>query len=174
MKGPAKNDPKASEKFVDIMLDQSERMARLVNDLLSLSGIEMKAHVKPTGTADLLEIVKAVVSSLDKLTRQMGVEIVLNSQADRYLVNGDRDELMQVFENLIENGCKYGEEGGRVEIDLSIENPDENPYAVIIVRDFGPGIPMEHQHRITERFYRVDVARSREKQGGFKGWAQPV
>lgn len=171
LKGPAKNDPKASERFVEVMLDQSERMTRLVNDLLSLSGIEMKSHVKPSKIVDLMEIIRTVVDSLDKLARQMGVEILISSDAASYRVLGDRDELVQVFENLVENGCKYGDDGGRVEIDLKTEASEESSFVTVSVRDFGPGIPLEHQHRITERFYRVDVARSREKQGTGLGLA---
>ena len=167
LKGSAKNDPKAQERFLDTMLDQAERMSRLVNDLLSLSKIEMKSHVRPSEVVDLTEVIKSVVNSLERLASQMAVKIELEAP-EKFMINGDRDELVQVFENLIENGCKYGQDGERVIVKIFLDNPQE---VVVSVRDFGPGIAGEHQHRITERFYRVDVARSREKQGTGLGLA---
>ncbi len=167
LKGPAKDDPKAQARFIDTMLDQAERMSRLVNDLLSLSRIEMKSHLRPADQVDLTEVVTTVVNSLEGLAGQMGVEIEFAVDA-QYIVNGDRDELIQVFENIIENGCKYGQDGKRVIVSLNVEQPNR---VAVRVQDFGPGIEIEHQHRITERFYRVDVARSREKQGTGLGLA---
>lgn len=167
LKGPAKNDPKAQGKFIDTMLDQAERMSRLVNDLLSLSRIEMKSHLRPVDTVDLTEVITTVINSLEGLAHQMGVEIEFEAM-HHFMVNGERDELIQVFENIIENGCKYGQDGKRVLVQLSEEKPDQ---VVVRVQDFGPGIELEYQHRITERFYRVDVARSRQKQGTGLGLA---
>ncbi|MEM7216131.1 MAG: ATP-binding protein [Pseudomonadota bacterium] len=170
IKGPAKDDPKARERFTDVMLDQAGRMSRLVNDLLSLSRIEMKSHVKPSDTVSISEVLSAVAASLNAMAQQMDVEIELNIEEDLQII-GDRDELIQVFENLLENACKYGQEGKRVSVSLERSEEFGDPYALITVKDYGIGIAAEHQHRITERFYRVDVARSREKQGTGLGLA---
>lgn len=168
LKGPAKNDKKAQLKFYDTMQDQAERMSRLVNDLLSLSHIEMKSHVRPSSSVNITEAVKRVVDSLRPLANKMGVEIELDAPKN-LTVRGEDDELVQVFENLIENACKYGQDGELIKV--SVLTSEDNQNAEIKVRDFGPGIAEEHQRRITERFYRVDVARSREKQGTGLGLA---
>ena len=168
IKGPARKDEKAINRFTDVMLDQAQRMTRLVNDLLSLSRIETQAHVRPSDTIDLSEVLASVIGSLGSVATQLKVRIEFENPG---IVNilGDRDELLQVFENLIENACKYGQEGKRVLVSLDIDR-DQNEVTAS-VRDFGPGIALENQHRITERFYRVDVARSRAKQGTGLGLA---
>ncbi len=168
IKGPARKDEKAIDRFTDVMLDQAHRMTRLVNDLLSLSRIEMQSHVKPSQLIDLNEVVASVVDSLEGVAKRLSVKIELNSIGTVRIL-GDRDALLQVFENLIENACKYGEEGGKVIVSLELDEAEKQ--VTVCVQDFGPGIAMEHQHRITERFYRVDVARSREKQGTGLGLA---
>jgi len=170
IRGAAKNDKKATERFLGIMQDQAERMTRLVNDLLSLSRIEMKSHVRPSEQVDISNIVQTVVHSLDELARQMNVEIHYNAPEEIWII-GDQDELIQVFENLIENACKYGEEGERVDVTLKKNTTRNQAYVTFSVRDYGQGVAIEDQHRITERFYRVDVARSREKQGTGLGLA---
>lgn len=170
MKGPAKSDAKARARFLDIMLEQAERMSRLVNDLLSLSRIEMKSHLRPADRVNLSEVMGTVINALQPLVEQLEVSIDFNPGKPIY-VKGDRDELVQVFENIIENACKYGQDGGKVEVALVPDNEDEPTQVSVSVRDYGPGIAIEHQHRITERFYRVDVARSREKQGTGLGLA---
>lgn len=168
IKGPARKDDKAIDRFTDVMLDQAQRMARLVNDLLSLSRIEMQSHVRPSHTVNLSEIVTSVVKSLGSVADQLNVKIEYKAPG---VVNilGDRDELLQVFENLIENACKYGEEGEKVIV--SIDQDNDQKQVTVSIQDFGPGIALEHQQRITERFYRVDVARSRAKQGTGLGLA---
>ena len=168
IKGPARKDEKAIDRFTDVMLDQSHRMTRLVNDLLSLSKIEMQSHVKPSEVIDINEVVTSVVDSLESVAKRLNVKIEFNRSSPVKIL-GDRDALLQVFENLIENACKYGEEGEKVIVSLEVDQ--ENKQVTVSVKDFGPGIAVEHQHRITERFYRVDVARSREKQGTGLGLA---
>ncbi|GEM_PF-1740694 len=168
IKGPARKDEKAIDRFTDVMLDQAQRMTRLVNDLLSLSRIEMQSHVRPSEAVNLTEVISKVVNSLESVADRLNVKIQFDRSKEIYTL-GDRDELLQVFENLIENACKYGEDGKRVEVSLSV-NHDENEI-LASVQDFGPGIALEHQQRITERFYRVDVVRSREKQGTGLGLA---
>ena len=168
LQGPARNDPKAQERFIGIMLDQANRMSRLVDDLLSLSRLEMKAHLAPEDQVDLSALLGHVRDSLQPLAEEMGVEIHLALPESPALVQGDRDELVQVFENLISNACKYGQEGKRV--DVVAKSTPGQPVEVSVI-DYGPGIPVEHVPRLTERFYRVSVADSRSKKGTGLGLA---
>ncbi|HHZ07589.1 MAG TPA: phosphate regulon sensor histidine kinase PhoR [Rhizobiales bacterium] len=166
--GPARNDPRAQEKFLAIMQEQVTRMSRLVDDLMSLSRLELKAKLAPDDAVDLVPLIGSVCDALAPLADHVGVEIVRNVPEGPVIVRGDRDELTQVFENLIENACKYGQEGKTVEVTLSA--PDGQPPEVS-VRDHGPGIPEEHVPRLTERFYRVNVESSRSKKGTGLGLA---
>lgn len=168
MQGPARGDPKAQERFLAIMLDQANRMSRLVDDLLSLSRLELKAHLAPDQKVDLVPVIGHVRDSLAPLAKDLEVDIRLHLPEEKAEVLGDRDELVQVFENLIENACKYGQEGGVV--DVYVRNPPGGPVEVSVL-DFGPGIPAEHVPRLTERFYRVSVADSRSKKGTGLGLA---
>jgi two-component system phosphate regulon sensor histidine kinase PhoR len=172
LKGPARNDTAARERFLDIMEAQAKRMARLIDDLLSLSRIELAAHVRPETPVELLPIVRQVIDSLQMLARDRGVEISVIASKEPLIVSGDRDELTRVFENLVENALKYGASGKRVEIALSrafaVSGGEE---ALVSVRDYGPGISAEHLPRLTERFYRVDIAESREQGGTGLGLA---
>jgi two-component system phosphate regulon sensor histidine kinase PhoR len=167
LQGSARNDPQARERFLDIMKAQANRMARLIDDLLSLSRIELKAHVQPANQVDLAPIVRQVADGLLTLARDRGVEIRIDLPPEPLMVRADRDELIRVFENLVENALKYGAAGKRVDITLS---PSDNE-ALVAVRDYGPGIAPEHLPRLTERFYRVDVAESRAQGGTGLGLA---
>jgi two-component system phosphate regulon sensor histidine kinase PhoR len=169
LQGPARDDAKARERFLAIMREQADRMSRLVNDLLSLSRIEMKAHVRPSGTVDLVAVVNHVADSLEPLARDLGVAIETEAPDGAVKIVGDRDELTQVFENLIENACKYGQGGKRVVVTVTPATAATG--AQVSVRDFGPGIPEEHIPRLTERFYRVDVEDSRRHRGTGLGLA---
>jgi len=168
IQGPAKNDPKAQERFLGIMLDQATRMSRLVDDLLSLSRLELKSHIAPDQRVDLVPLIGHVRDSLLPLADDLGVEILVHKPDGPVEVMGDRDELVQVFENLIENACKYGQEGKVVDVHIRNEAGDGAEVRVI---DRGPGIPAEHVPRLTERFYRVSVADSRSKKGTGLGLA---
>ncbi len=169
LQGPAKNDPAARDRFLGIMNDQAGRMRRLINDLLSLSRVEMKAHVRPTDTVDLKSIVRQIVDGLDPLARELAVTVETVLPDAPVEVTGDRDELIQVFENLIENACKYGQSGKRVVVTVTPATAAAGP--AVAVRDFGPGIAEEHVPRLTERFYRVDVDVSRRHRGTGLGLA---
>ena len=148
------------------------RMARLIDDLLSLSRIELKAHLQPQTFADLVAIVRQVADGLQMLAHDRGVEIRIEMPQTPLAVRGDRDELIRVFENLIENALKYGASGKRVQVSGHREmGPDGEEEAVIAVHDFGPGIAPEHLPRLTERFYRVDVVESRAQGGTGLGLA---
>jgi two-component system, OmpR family, phosphate regulon sensor histidine kinase PhoR len=170
LQGSARNDTQARERFLDIMKAQANRMARLIDDLLSLSRIELKAHVQPAHQVDLAPIVRQVADGLQTLARDRGVEVRIDMPPEPLMARGDRDELIRVFENLIENALKYGAAGKRVEIALSRETAGDGE-ALVAVRDYGPGIAPEHLPRLTERFYRVDVTESRAQGGTGLGLA---
>lgn len=165
LRGPAKNDPAARDQFLQIMQNQTGRMARLIDDLLSLSRLEMKPHFKPGGRVDLRQTVEAVIDSLAPLASDTGVVIERQISDGAFEVQGDRDELFQVFQNLLENACKYGQAGGRVIVSMRRTLEGGEAAIEVTVRDFGPGIPAEHIPRVTERFYRVDVETSRAQKG---------
>jgi two-component system phosphate regulon sensor histidine kinase PhoR len=170
LQGPARDDPKARQRFLSIMQAQARRMARLIDDLLSLSRVELSAHVRPDTLIDLVPIVRQVIDGLEPLARERQVTIEAELPEAPVTVAGDREELLRVFENLIENALKYGAAGGKVVVSLTpspaLPGPGEAaPEYKVKVRDFGPGIAPEHLPRLTERFYRVDVGDSRA-QGG--------
>jgi two-component system phosphate regulon sensor histidine kinase PhoR len=171
LQGSARDDAKARDRFLAIMREQGRRMARLIEDLLSLSRIEQKQHVRPETVVDLAQTVRTVVDSLSPMASEFGVEIRLTA-AQPVLVIGDRDELVRVAENLIENAIKYGvrpesENASAVEVAVATTDKD----ATLSVRDYGYGIAPEHLPRLTERFYRVDAGQSRAKNGTGLGLA---
>ena len=170
LEGPARNDAKARERFLPIMAAQARRMSRLIDDLLSLSRIELNAHVRPESPVDPAAILSHVCDTLALLARDRQV-VIVQDYAPGLTIRGDRDELIRLFENLVENALKYGASGKTVEVSLAAEAPPAGRQAVVRVRDHGPGIPPEHLPRLTERFYRVDAAASREKGGTGLGLA---
>jgi two-component system phosphate regulon sensor histidine kinase PhoR len=172
LQGPARDDAPARERFLLIMQAQATRMARLIDDLLSLSRIELNAHLRPETPVEVVPIVRQVADGLETLARDRKVKVLIHAPAEPLIVPGDRDELIRVFENLVENALKYGASGKRIEIDfIRGETPDGAPEAQVSVRDHGPGIAPEHLPRLTERFYRVDVADSRAQGGTGLGLA---
>lgn len=170
LQGPAREDPAAREKFLGIMASQAARMTRLIDDLLSLSRVEMRVHLRPTGLVDLNEIASYVAQTLEPLAEGYKATIHLHALPGPARVRGDREELVQVLQNLVHNSLKYGREGGRVDIRLSRESGKPRRIAVA-VSDDGPGIAPEHLPRLTERFYRANAATSREKGGTGLGLA---
>src|SRR6202165_5939800 len=167
LQGPAKDDAKARERFLGIMHTQATRMARLIDDLLSLSRVELSAHVRPDTLADIVPIIRQVADGLEPLARERQVTIDIDLPDEPVAIAGDREELLRLFENLIENALKYGASGGKVVVSLTSAamSGEGAPEVRVMVRDFGPGIAPEHLPRLTERFYRVDVGDSRA-QGG--------
>ncbi|MGE0008275.1 MAG: ATP-binding protein [Parvibaculaceae bacterium] len=166
LQGAAKKDEVSRERFLALMQNQAERMKRLIDDLLSLSRIEMNAHQRPTGTADLRQIAFHVRDTLSGLARDAGVEIRIDDK-DALSVQGDWDELVQVVQNLVENAIKYAASGKTIEISGRRRGED----CELTVRDFGPGIAEEHLPRLTERFYRISVQESRQRGGTGLGLA---
>jgi len=174
LKGLAKNDEATRERFLDIMGREAGRMNRLIGDLLSLSKVEVNEHVRPTGKVDIFAILQRVAAQLQPLADEGDVVIALQPSEFSTIVAGDDDQLVQVFQNLVENAIKYGGSGSRVVI--SIEMRAKAPgikgaCLAISVQDFGEGIGSEHLVRLTERFYRVDDHRSRAKGGTGLGLA---
>ena len=166
LQGPARDDALARERFLGIMHTQATRMARLIDDLLSLSRVELSAHVRPDTSVDIVPIIRQVADGLEPLARERQVAIEIDLPDTAETIAGDREELLRVFENLIENALKYGASGGKVMVSLAHASSGEGaPEIRVKVRDFGPGIAPEHLPRLTERFYRVDVGDSRS-QGG--------
>jgi two-component system, OmpR family, phosphate regulon sensor histidine kinase PhoR len=166
LQGPARDDAAGRERFLDIMRAQATRMARLVDDLLSLSRIELNEHLRPETPVDVVSVLRQVIDSLQTLARDRDVQLNLDAPSE-LIVPGDRDELIRVFENLVENALKYGAAGKRVDISVVRGTPE----ARVAVRDYGPGIAPEHLPRLTERFYRVDVVDSRAQGGTGLGLA---
>ncbi|MBE7243485.1 MAG: PAS domain-containing protein [Actinomycetospora chiangmaiensis] len=170
LQGPAREDGAARERFLEIMAVQAQRMRRLIDDLLSLSRIELREHVAPTATVDLGALARQMVEAQAPLAAARGADIRLIDGQGPYPVSGDADELTRVIENLIENAVKYG--GGTIRVGLDREDdPRQGRRIVLSVSDDGPGIAPEHIPRLTERFYRVDVASSRSRGGTGLGLA---
>jgi two-component system, OmpR family, phosphate regulon sensor histidine kinase PhoR len=174
LQGPARNDVVARERFLGIMADQARRMSRLIDDLLSLSRIELNAHQLPRSSVDIVAVVGHIVDTLSGLAKDRKVDLgIRRKDRNSIFVAGDRDELLRVFENLTENAIKYGQSGGRVDVEIALSEPgeDQRQDVIVSITDHGPGIAPEHVPRLTERFYRVDVAESREKGGTGLGLA---
>jgi two-component system phosphate regulon sensor histidine kinase PhoR len=169
--GPAANDKAARERFLGLMRGQASRMSKLIDDLLSLSRIEMRQHVRPTEPVDLGPLLREVAEGLQTQAAETGTRLEIAAPATPVIVSGDRDELYEVFENLIENAIKYGADGDTVDITLSSETGRSGYDALVSVVDHGVGVAAEHVPRLTERFYRVDAESSRRKKGTGLGLA---
>jgi len=170
LRGPARDDMGAHDRFLGIMAEQSARMGRLVEDLLSLSKIEMNEHQSPTGRVDIADLLNRVTNGLDQRAASRGMIIRTVIPPDLPPALGDPDELAQVIQNLVDNAIKYARAG--TDIVVEVAPSGKRPAALAIaIRDQGDGIPREHLARLTERFYRVDTARSRELGGTGLGLA---
>lgn len=171
LKGAARDDAAARDRFLGIMEREAGRMNRLVRDLLHLSRVESEERMRPTDPVDPMGVVQSALSSLKPLAEAHGVTMELESLAPPALVPADSDQLMQVITNLTENAIKYGGSGRTVTVRLSREVLARGAMLRIDVIDRGEGIAPEHLPRLTERFYRVDAHRSREKGGTGLGLA---
>ena len=179
LRGPARDDVKAREQFLELMHQQAQRMARLVRDLLSLSIIEMSEHTPPSGEIALGNLLRGVADALQLQAQSRGVKINLQIASNLPKILGDGDQLTQLFQNLVDNAIKYGAPDSTVTVtaDAATMPPatggtaGETPAVAVAVADQGEGIPREHLPRLTERFYRVDAARSRAVGGTGLGLA---
>jgi two-component system, OmpR family, phosphate regulon sensor histidine kinase PhoR len=182
LRGPAKGDLDAHERFLGIMHEQAGRMSRLVADLLSLSRIELNEHARPSGGVELSDVIGRVANALSLRAAERNMKIELPGGTMGRAV-GDVEELTQVFQNLIDNAIKYGRPGTAVTVNATrIVDPVEikahlpglrraKAMIAVAVADRGEGIAREHLPRLTERFYRVDAARSRDLGGTGLGLA---
>jgi two-component system phosphate regulon sensor histidine kinase PhoR len=174
LRGAARDDGAARERFLAIMEREAGRMNRLVRDLLSLSRVEAEERVRPTERTDIAAIAGGVVATLRPMAEAAGVRLLLEGAGAPAVVMADADQMTQVFQNLVENALKYGASGGEVRVSLA-QVPREpslrGPALRIEVADRGEGIDAIHIPRLTERFYRVDTHRSREKGGTGLGLA---
>ncbi|HLI10120.1 MAG TPA: ATP-binding protein [Alphaproteobacteria bacterium] len=180
LQGPASADPEARRRFLGIMQEQAGRMSRLVDDLLSLSRIELREHTPPTEPLDLLRVLRSVADALQPQSKAREITIAMTlPESGLPPVLGDGDELAQVFQNLIDNAIKYGRRGTEVRVvaqqsdrcPVPISRTPPGGFVTVAVSDEGEGIPREKIPRLTERFYRVDAARSRELGGTGLGLA---
>lgn len=169
LQGPARNDEVARDRFLDLMQGETERMSRLVGDLLSLSKLEAKEHVLPTDQIDLQKSIQRVIAVLSESTPTYRGRVKFIAPERPVFVIGDQDELTEVFQNLIENALKYSPNESDVTINVSLD--EAHTSLTVKVTDKGDGIAKEHLPRLTERFYRVDKGRSREKGGTGLGLA---
>jgi two-component system phosphate regulon sensor histidine kinase PhoR len=167
--GPAADDAEARARFLPIMRQQAGRMARLVDDLLSLSRIELNEHLPPRDAVEVLPLLKTVGQTLELKAEARNMRIVIDAAVSAAVV-GDAEELSQVFQNLVDNALKYGTEDTEVRLAVAVSPKLRNGIAVA-VKDRGDGIPRAHLPRLTERFYRVDSARSRAMGGTGLGLA---
>lgn len=199
LRGHAKDDPAARDKFLTIMAAQAQRMGRLIDDLLSLSRIELNEHVPPSGVCDLVQALSDTLDALGPVAEERGVTVDMASESSRAVVTGDRDQIVQVIQNLVDNALKYSPRGGTVAVRLtadltldaaqsaitagppgggggrmSLLSPDrriEERFALLTVQDRGPGMLREHLPRLAERFYRVEGQKSGARAGTGLGLA---
>lgn len=174
LRGPAREDAAARDRFLDIMEGEAGRMNRLVGDLLSLSRVEGDERVRPRDQINLTDILSSVLRTLRQLAEDAGITLEPEFGAEPVEMTGDPDQLMQVFTNLIENAIKYGASGGRVTVRIDPVGRDpalRAPGVRVHVIDYGPGIDAIHLPRLTERFYRADSHRSRAQGGTGLGLA---
>jgi two-component system phosphate regulon sensor histidine kinase PhoR len=175
LRGPAADDPPAQARFLQIMADQAKRMNRLIDDLLSLSRIELIEHQPPNGRVALPDLVRWVAAAFEPQVTARRQDLQVTVAAELPPVPGDEDQLAQVLHNLLENAVKYGRDGGTLRLTASVVPPGgrwpARPGVTLAVSDDGQGIAPEHLPRLTERFYRVDRGRSRAVGGTGLGLA---
>jgi two-component system phosphate regulon sensor histidine kinase PhoR len=195
LRGHARDDPQARERFLGVMAAQAGRMGRLIDDLMSLSRIELNEHIAPAGRVDVAQVTRDVIDGLAPLAAETGVRLEPRlAERGKAMITGDRDQMLQVAQNLIDNALKFSPPGASIEIDviddvsaetalgatrpgaarLSLLNPDligGERFVVLRVADHGRGIAREHMPRLSERFYRVEGQKSGERLGTGLGLA---
>lgn len=165
-------DDETRDKFLGIMEEESQRMSRLINDLLSLSRVETKEHVLPQNPLAIDKLVHSAIASMSNRAHKVNRTIVFHDNSDLGLddvmVNGEHDELTEVFHNLLDNAIKYGFDNYDIQVEMTAPNTKTIAFTVI---NQGEGIDEKHFSRLTERFYRVDKGRSRQMGGTGLGLA---
>lgn len=177
LRGPAREDLEAHDRFLAIMADQAGRMSRLINDLLSLSRIELDEHMPPSAPVEPAAIVRGVLDAMELKAKDRGMTLALEGGEDAPKIVGDADQIAQVAQNLVSNAIKYGRENTEITVKLAMADGlavgrgRGGAMLALSVADRGDGIPRTHLPRLTERFYRVDAARSRALGGTGLGLA---
>jgi two-component system phosphate regulon sensor histidine kinase PhoR len=175
LQGPAADDPPAQQRFLAIMAEQGARMNRLIDDLLSLSRIELTEHQPPSEALDLTGLVQRMVAGFEPRLAERRVQLALRIEDGLPVVAGDADQMAQVLQNLLDNGLKYGRDGGVLTLEVALAQPGNRWPSrrgiLLSVADQGAGISREHLPRLTERFYRADKGRSRAVGGTGLGLA---
>jgi len=169
LRGPASDDVDARQRFLSIMHRESQRMARLIDDLLSLSRVEVNEHVAPQDAVDVTQTLHNVMEALQPQAAIKRIKLNLNADKSTPVALGDADQLHQVFRNLIENAIKYSSDDSAVEVSsksVARVPGSARPGLSVTVHDQGPGIPKSLIPRLTERFYRIDEARSNTAETG--------
>jgi|APSaa5957512535_1039671.scaffolds.fasta_scaffold65351_1 two-component system, OmpR family, phosphate regulon sensor histidine kinase PhoR len=174
LRGPARDDPEAQDRFLGIMEEEARRMTRLINDLLTLSQVEADQHILPNQSVNIQELLREVVDLLSGRAKERNMILALEVPSPLPLVIGDKDELVQVVRNLADNALNYGTKGTVVTIFAECSEKmrkAKNPKVRIAVTNQGEGIESKHIPRLTERFYRIDKGRSRATGGTGLGLA---
>lgn len=174
LRGVARDDPEATDRFLEIMETEALRMTRMINDLLALSRVEVEEHIRPENSMELPPVLDQVAATLGKRAEERGMPIRLELPDDLPAITGIPDELTQVFQNLVANAINYGRARTpiRVVAQPNVRIPGtENPAVAVSVINRGEGIPAEDIPRLTERFYRMDKGRSRSMGGTGLGLA---
>ncbi len=174
LQGPAADDVPAQQRFLGIMAEQAGRMHRLIDDLLSLSRVELNEHLPPADKVDVVDLARRMAAGFEPRLAARRVRLVLDLREGVAPVVGDGDQVAQVLTNLIDNAVKYGGDGHEVRLFVGMAEGARWPAragVLIAVEDQGPGIARVHLPRLTERFYRVDKARSRGAGGTGLGLA---
>jgi len=174
LQGPASSDPEASARFLSIMESEAQRMARLIDELLTLSKVEADEHITPDDVISVDQIISDVAGLLSVRAMAKGMKLRTLVEKDLPPITGDADELTQVFQNLLSNAINYGSEDTDIRLDIGlVENLPETgvPGIFVSVTNHGEGIPAQEIPRLTERFYRVDKGRSRSMGGTGLGLA---
>jgi two-component system phosphate regulon sensor histidine kinase PhoR len=175
LRGPAADDPPAQIRFLGIMAEQAQRMNRLIDDLLSLSRIELSEHQAPDDLVDVQMLIRRLAAAMEPQSQARSMTIEVTCPPDMPPTPGDEDQLEQVLQNLLDNAVKYGREAGTVRLTVQEAPPGKpwpaRPGIAISVADDGQGIARAHIPRLTERFYRADKHRSRAVGGTGLGLA---
>jgi two-component system, OmpR family, phosphate regulon sensor histidine kinase PhoR len=174
LQGPARDDPAARDRFLGLMAGEARRMRRLIDDLLSLTRVEQHLHIPPKGIVDLDEVAAYVAETLAPVAEAESQTISVTPQDGDARITGEREEIVQVVQNLVHNAIRYGREGGAIGVRVTYRPPavaGRRGQVAVAVSDDGPGIAEQHLPRLTERFYRVNAASSRAKGGTGLGLA---
>lgn len=173
LRGPARDDAEARERFLGLMHDTAMRMSRLVQSLMSLSRIETEEHNLPKTPVDIVQLARTVAAGLQLAAEKKDMKIEVRAAPDAPRAIGDADQLTQLLQNLIENAIKYGAAGSNVTIAVARHDglTKDQPAVAVTVTDRGEGIAAEHIPRLTERFYRADPSRARAVGGTGLGLA---